>query len=146
VVREFVNLGAQCIVNITNEAWFGKTAAPYQFLSMSVLRAVEHRLYVLRCANTGISCFIDPYGRITGRVQEDGEEVFVRGFLTREVPIHRERTIYTLLGDWMIYVSAFISLLILGSCFVKVKRNQSLPGLASQKGGEVSSDLKGPIE
>ena len=122
LVRPFLQRGADLIINITNEAWFGKSAASYQFLSMNVFRAVEHRVSMVRCANTGISCFIDPYGKVTGRVQKDGEDLFVRGFLTREVPIFRERTIYTSLGDAIIYVSAVISFLMLASCFVKVKQ------------------------
>jgi len=130
LVRPFLQRGADLIINITNEAWFVERVASYQFLSMNVFRAVEHRVSMVRCANTGISCFIDPYGKVTGRVQRDGEDIFVRGFLTREVPIHRERTIYTALGDAIIYISAVISLLILVSCFVKVRRNQVPTGLA----------------
>jgi apolipoprotein N-acyltransferase len=122
LVRPFLQRGADLIINITNEAWFGKSAAAYQFLSMNVFRAVEHRVAMVRCANTGISCFIDPYGRVTGRVHEDGEAIFVKGFLTGEVPIYRERTIYTSLGDAIIYVSAVISFLILILCFAKVNR------------------------
>ena len=131
LVRPFLQRGADLIINITNEAWFVDSTASYQFLSMNVFRAVEHRVSMVRCANTGISCFIDPYGKVTGRVQKDGKDVFVRGSLTRAVPIHRERTIYTFLGDAIIYVSAIASLLILVSCFVKVKRNQIPMGLAS---------------
>jgi len=86
LVRQFVKRGAQFIVNITNEAWFGETAAPYQFLSMSVFRAVENRVYVVRCANTGISCFIDPCGRVVDRVKdENGRDIFVRGIVTGSV-------------------------------------------------------------
>jgi len=89
LVRSFVRAGAQFIVNISNEAWFGKTAAPYQFLSMSVFRAIENRIYVVRSANTGVSCIIDPYGRIVNRVRDNGgQDLFVRGFLTRSVTLY----------------------------------------------------------
>jgi apolipoprotein N-acyltransferase len=101
LVRQFVKRGAQFIVNITNEAWFGETAAPYQFLSMSVFRAVENRVYVVRCANTGISCFIDPCGRVVDRVKDEtGKEIFVRGVLTRSIVLQKPDTLYTRYGDW----------------------------------------------
>ena len=105
-VRQFVKNGAQFMVNITNEAWFGKGSAPYQFLSMNVFRAVENRVYVVRCANTGISCFIDPYGRIIDRVKDDtGEDVFVRGVLTGSIIPLDSKTFYTSHGDWFAWTS-----------------------------------------
>ncbi len=109
LVRQFVKAGAQLMINITNEAWFGKTAAPYQFLSMNIFRAVENRLFVIRCTNTGISCFIDPCGRVLGRVQNNGEDIFVRGYLTKEITISREKTLYTLYGDWFAYACMIVS-------------------------------------
>jgi apolipoprotein N-acyltransferase len=105
LVRQFVKNGAQFIVNITNEAWFKETAAPYQFLSMSVFRAVENRTYVVRCANTGISCFIDPSGRIIDRVKDaTGKDLFVRGVLTGTIMPVDSKTIYTRFGDWFAWL------------------------------------------
>ena len=66
--RRLVQRASNFTVNITNEAWFGETAAPYQFLAMNVLRAVENRISIARAANTGVSGFIDPFGRILGTV------------------------------------------------------------------------------
>lgn len=110
LVRGFVGRGAQFLVNITNEAWFGKSAAPYQFLSMNVFRAVENRVYVVRCANTGVSCFIDPCGRIVDRVKDQaGQDTFVQGVLTGTILAMDSKTIYTRYGDW------FAWLCILGS-------------------------------
>jgi len=101
LVRRFVKRGAQFIVNITNEAWFGRTAAPHQFLSMSVFRAVENRVYVVRSANTGISCFIDPCGRILSRLRDEhGQDIFVRGVLTESIIPLNSATLYTRYGDW----------------------------------------------
>jgi len=121
LVRNFVRNGAQFIVNITNEAWFGKSAAPYQFLSMSVFRAVENRVYVVRCANTGISCFIDPYGRIVSRVQDEkGDDIFVRGILIDSVIPMNYKTLYTRYGDLLVWICGFVSVaLILGSLLRK---------------------------
>jgi apolipoprotein N-acyltransferase len=123
LVRKFVKNGAQFIVNITNEAWFGRTAAPYQFVSMSVFRAVENRVYVVRCANTGVSCFIDPQGRIVDRVAEtDGRDLFVQGILTETVIPSDYKTIYTRYGDWFVWLCMGMSLVLL--LFAFVRRNQ----------------------
>ncbi|MFZ5774999.1 MAG: apolipoprotein N-acyltransferase [Thermodesulfobacteriota bacterium] len=65
LARQHAENGANLLVNITNDAWFGRSGAPWQHLAMSVLRAVETRKSLVRAANTGISCFVDPLGRIT---------------------------------------------------------------------------------
>ncbi len=67
LARQEVREGANLLVNITNDAWFGRSSAPVQHFSMAVLRAVENRRSLARCANTGISGFIDPAGRIVSR-------------------------------------------------------------------------------
>jgi apolipoprotein N-acyltransferase len=116
LVRQFVREGAQFIVNITNEAWFGKTAAPYQFLSMSVFRAVENGVYVVRCANTGVSGFIDPNGRVYARVTgEKGVDIFVHGVLTGTVAALDSKTFYNRHGDWLAWVSVAASILAVAS-------------------------------
>jgi apolipoprotein N-acyltransferase len=72
--REFVRRGSQLIVNLTNDAWYGNTSAPYQHLTMARWRAIESRRYVLRAANSGISAVIAPNGRIevqTGLLRPD---------------------------------------------------------------------------
>jgi apolipoprotein N-acyltransferase len=127
MVRRFVQDGAQFIVNITNEAWFGKTAAPYQFLSMSVFRAVENRVFVVRCANTGISCFIDPRGRVFDRVKnERGEDIFVRGVLTAEVVPLESNTFYTRHGDWIVWFCACGSILFVVLAFSRKNKSAAL--------------------
>jgi apolipoprotein N-acyltransferase len=114
LVRQFVKRGAQFIVNITNEAWFGKTAAPYQFVSMSVFRAVENRVFVVRSANTGISCIIDPMGRVVDRVKdESGQDIFVRGMLTGKIVPLESNTIYTRFGDWLAWICLMLSVVFL---------------------------------
>ena len=67
--RRFVVKGARVVINATNEAWFQDSSAPRQFLAISVFRAAENRVAVLRVANTGISAAIDPYGRIVRRLR-----------------------------------------------------------------------------
>jgi apolipoprotein N-acyltransferase len=112
--RQFVKKGAQFMVNITNEAWFGKTAAPYQFLSMAVFRAVENRVFLVRCANTGVTCIIDPYGRIVQKVLDaKGQDIFVRGVLSGWVTPLENKTFYTRYGDLLVYLSLAISVVFL---------------------------------
>lgn len=124
LVRRFVINGAQLIVNITNEAWFGRTAAPYHFVSTSVFRSVENRIYVVRCANTGISCFIDPFGRIVKKVKDaSGHDISVRGVLTGEITSQKYKTIYNRYGNWLIWLSmAFTTSLISGVFFKRIPR------------------------
>jgi apolipoprotein N-acyltransferase len=96
--RAYKKLGANLLVNITNDAWFGNTSAPYQHLSMTVFRAVENRLFLIRAANTGISAIIDPTGRIT-----DHTAIFERTSLSGSVKFLDEKTFYTLYGDIFVY-------------------------------------------
>ena len=123
LVRELVKKGAQVMINITNEGWFGETA-PYQFLASNVFRAVENRVYVVRCANTGISCFIDPYGRIVDRVRDEtGRDILVRGVVTRNVIPLNSNTIYTRYGDWFAWLCSFFTM---GFLFVALLRKNSV--------------------
>lgn len=85
---------ASLLINITNDAWFGHTAAPYQHFSMTVFRAIENRRSLVRSANTGISGFIDPVGRIVAATP-----LFKEAVLVRSVPIVTISTGYTRYGD-----------------------------------------------
>ena len=67
-IRLFVKRGAQVLVNISDDGWYGDTCAPWQTLDMSRMRAVENRRWLLRDTNTGITTIIDPYGRLTASV------------------------------------------------------------------------------
>jgi apolipoprotein N-acyltransferase len=92
--RAMVKNDAGLLINITNDAWFGKTSGPYQHFSMTVLRAVENRRALARAANTGISGFIDPAGRIltsTPLLQEAA--------VTQTLPLIHKKTFYTRFGD-----------------------------------------------
>jgi len=98
--RELARRGAHFVVSSTNEAWFGDTAAAYHLLSITVFRAAEHRVAIVRAANSGLSAFIDPYGRITERLTgPGGKELFVDGVLTADVAILNQPTLYTKYGD-----------------------------------------------
>jgi apolipoprotein N-acyltransferase len=109
LVRHFAQRGAQFLVNITNDAWFGYSPASYQHLSMVVFRAVENRLPVVRAANTGISAVIDATGRI--RQQTD---LFVRAWIKDRITIAEGRTtFYTRRGDLFAYGCVLLTALAL---------------------------------
>ena len=81
---------------------------------MNVFRAVENRVYVVRCANTGISCFINPQGRVVSRVTDAaGSEIGARGFLTDVVRLSNEKTFYTRHGDLFAKACSAIAAIIL---------------------------------
>lgn len=92
--RAYVLAGSRLLVNITNDAWFGHSSAPYQHLSMTVFRAVENRVPLVRAANTGISAIIDNKGHIRVMTQ-----LFKEATLTGEVQLGEGATFYTRYGD-----------------------------------------------
>ncbi len=101
---DFVNKGAQFSVVITNDAWWGKLFGTYQHNQYAVLRAIENRRWIVRCANTGISCFIDPYGNIYNETQINQKISF-----TGNIGIRNDKTFYTLNGDVFSVVCLCIS-------------------------------------
>ena len=110
--RTFVKNGADFMLNITNEGWFGDTAALYQMLAISVFGEWKIVAPLRVLLNTGVSCFIDPHGRITGRVQDNQKkDTFVEGYLTGEIPISNHKTFYTKHGEVFVYFCIAIALL-----------------------------------
>ena len=94
--RNIKNNGADILVIVTNDSWFGKTSAPYQHNDIARIRAIENRIPIIRAANTGYSCFIDPYGRIL-----KGLDIYRDGTLTSELPLTRQSSFYSRHGDWV---------------------------------------------
>ena len=118
--RRFVKGDANFLVTITNDAWFGKTSAPYQHFSMATFRAVENRVFIARAANTGITGVIDPKGKI---VKHGG--IFTEGAMNEMIRLSRQKTFYTLYGDVFAWVcSAFSILLLSYALFQKPKSNK----------------------
>jgi len=107
LVRQFVDRGADYMVTITNDAWFGRTSAPYQHFAMVVFRAVENRVPFARAANTGISGFIDAEGHILRTT-----ELFVESALSGEVRLGGQRTFYTAYGDLFTLGCAILTLFV----------------------------------
>lgn len=105
LVRHFVRQGAQFLVNITNDAWFGYSPASYQHLSMVVFRAVENRLPIVRAANTGISAIIEPTGRLTQQT-----DLYRRTWMKgRVTPAQGASTFYTRWGDLFAYSCGLVT-------------------------------------
>jgi len=95
LAREMSANGANLLANITNDAWFGRSSAPWQHLSMAVFRAVENRRSLARAANTGISTIIDPLGRETGV-----SPLFEPFFKVAEIPLLEDKTVFTRFGHY----------------------------------------------
>jgi apolipoprotein N-acyltransferase len=93
-VRQFALEGADLLVNVTNDGWYGRTSAPYQHLAMARFRAVENGRYLVRAANTGITAVVDSRGRLLAHT-----ELFQRTHLVREVPLLTGTTFYARHGD-----------------------------------------------
>ena len=106
--RENTRNGANLLVNITNDAWYGRTSAPYQHFSMAVFRAVENRRAMARSANTGISGFVDPTGKIIA-----ASPIFEKAALTAQIPLMNISTIYTRFGDWFSLICVVISVCVI---------------------------------
>jgi apolipoprotein N-acyltransferase len=96
LARRYRREGADFLLNITNDAWFGRTAAPYQHAAHLVMRAIETRMGIARAANTGISEYVDPLGRTYDRTPLEVQRVEAATVYTTD-----GRTLYVRLGDWV---------------------------------------------
>ncbi len=98
-VREFVREGAEFLVNITNDAWFGRSGAPYQHLAMAAMRAVENGTYLVRAANTGVTGVIAPSGEILAATA-----IFTEAALLGTIRPRQTKTLYTRYGDVLAWI------------------------------------------
>jgi apolipoprotein N-acyltransferase len=105
--RRAVSKGADVFVNITNDGWFGNTPGPHQHSDMAILRAVENRRFLVRSANTGVTMFVDPVGRVTKALAMD-EEALLPG----EVYRVEGKTFYTRHGDRPILAVSVLAVLL----------------------------------
>ena len=100
LMRQFVVNGSELLTTITNDAWYGTSSAPYQHWDQAAMRAIEGGRYVARAANTGISGFVDPYGRVLQKTT-----LFTPAMLVADLRFIRERTIYSRVGDLVAWLS-----------------------------------------
>jgi apolipoprotein N-acyltransferase len=105
VARHYVEEDTDFLLNLTNDGWFGESAAQWQQAANAVFRAVENGLPLVRCTNNGLTCWIDSRGQIREIYSAPGGDVYGAGFMTVRVPLladgqKRELTFYRLYGDW----------------------------------------------
>jgi apolipoprotein N-acyltransferase len=100
LMRQFVSRGSELLTTITNDAWYGRSSAPYQHWDQAALRAIEGGRYLARAANTGISGFVDPYGHVMRK-----SELFEQALLVEDVRFLRHSTLYSRIGDAVAWVS-----------------------------------------
>ncbi|OGC00300.1 apolipoprotein N-acyltransferase [candidate division KSB1 bacterium RBG_16_48_16] len=105
--RRFVKENIDFLTVVTNDAWFGKTSAPYQHAQIAVFRAIENRISIARCANTGISCFIDPFGRIRNE-----SKLFVKTIVVDDISPRLATTFYTTHGNVFAKIVSLVSIVV----------------------------------
>lgn len=122
LARDYVRNGARILVNITNDAWFGRSSAPYQHLSMAAFRAVETRTPLVRAANTGVTAIIDQYGHIRAMTA-----LFEEGFRTGDVVPGSADSVFLRIGDapaWLC-VALMAGIVMLAGIRNKIKIGQN---------------------
>ncbi|HKW63545.1 MAG TPA: apolipoprotein N-acyltransferase [Candidatus Acidoferrum sp.] len=114
-VRRFTANGAQLLLNISNDGWFGRSAAAAQHLHMVRVRAVENRRWIVRATNNGFTASIDPYGRMVQPLPPD-----VRAAADLPYDFRTDETIYTRFGNWFAWLCVMVSAILLGTSLKKV--------------------------
>ena len=117
LTRAAARNGADLLINLTNDAWYGRSSAPYQHLSLCVFRAVESRRSFIRAANTGISGFIDPTGRI-----ENPTGLFVDAVIRQDVAALTPLSIYTRIGNAFAWLCLLAAAAMIGTCVTARRR------------------------
>jgi len=119
-VRRFTSGGAELLINMSNDGWFGRSSAPAQHLMMARVRAVENRRWLLRDTNNGFTVSVDPYGRIVAALPTD-----VRGQLDAPYDFRSGLTPYARFGDWFAWLCVFASIALLGAAIATRRRGDS---------------------
>ncbi|MGO4515249.1 apolipoprotein N-acyltransferase [Terriglobus sp. 2YAB30_2] len=119
-VRQFVKGGAEVLVNISNDGWYGDSSAPWQHLNMARMRAIENRRWLLRDTNTGVTGAIDPYGHLREQAPRHIRTAVAVGFDYAD-----EMTFYTRFGDVFAYGCSLVVITLLGYGALRVKQTNS---------------------
>jgi apolipoprotein N-acyltransferase len=114
LARQFVLRGANLLVDVTNDAWFLRSAGSRQHLANAIFRCIETRRVMVRAANTGVTCFLNEFGRVTQILQDETGSTFTEGVLTGEVkvPTEGELTFYTRHGELFAKLCACVTLIV----------------------------------
>ena len=104
-VRQFAQLGAEVLVNLSDDGWYGDTSAPWQHLNMARMRAIENRRWLLRDTNNGVTAVIDPYGRVRQSIPRHQADA-----LPAEYGFRDDVTFYTAHGDVFAYLCAVLAM------------------------------------
>jgi len=134
LTRQFVlpnetSPGANLIVDVTNDGWFQRSAGSHQHLANAIFRCAETRRPMIRAANTGVTCFINQFGRVTQMLRDDTGSTFTEGVLTGEikVPTEQELTFYVRHGELFAKMCAVITLIAIAIVFgARASRNDGL--------------------
>jgi apolipoprotein N-acyltransferase len=121
-IRDFTARGAQLLINISNDGWFGTSAAAEQHLRMARVRAVENRRWLLRDTNSGISASVDPYGNVTRVMHRD-----VRNSADLPYDFRTDRTLYVRFNDWFAWMCVLVSAILVGITFRKGNQPAKVP-------------------
>jgi apolipoprotein N-acyltransferase len=135
--RAAVQNGAHLLINVTNDAWYGKTSAPFQHFSMAVFRAVETRRALVRSANTGISGFIDPLGRVISQTA-----IFEDAVIGEDIPLMSGQTPYVKLGDFFAQFCTIACMMII--LLESLRRINMIRNLTSGGNKHVTRNKTGP--
>jgi apolipoprotein N-acyltransferase len=119
-IRRFAQNGAQVLVNISDDGWYGDTSAPFEHMDMVRMRAIENSRWVLRSTNTGITAAIDPMGRVTARLPRH-----VRSSLDVFFAYRNNVTFYSQHGDWLAWLCVVVTALLCAAGYARRLRRSS---------------------
>jgi apolipoprotein N-acyltransferase len=119
-VRQFVGNGAQVLVNVSDDGWYGDSSAPWEHLDMARMRAIENNRWLLRTTNNGVTASIDPYGRLVDQMPRN-----IRGALLARFNFIDGTTFYTRHGDWIAWICAVLTAAVVGGSLLRSRRQST---------------------
>ena len=116
--RNAVNDGARLLINQTNDAWFGDTAAPHQHLQLALFRTIENRLPMVRATNSGVTAIVSPTGEVTRQLH-----IFTKGMIVADIALPQIKTFYTVHGDVFAILCLVLVVATLAWSIIRLKRS-----------------------